>query len=99
MRIVGQRSSPRVTQRPRHPEVNQQRATRLEPDNQILAAATDLGDALADELAGDDRRVERPHEARVANLDALEACPLEHRRDRPTDGLDLGQLRHAPSLG
>ena len=99
MRVVGQRSSARVTQGPRHPEVDQQRPSRFETDNQILATAPDRRDALPDELARDDRRVERPHEAWIANLDVLEECPFEHRRDRPTNGFDFGQFRHGVSLG
>ena len=39
-----------VAQRPRHPEVNQESTTRLEPNNQILAATLHRSDALADEL-------------------------------------------------
>ena len=70
--------------------MHQQRPTRIEPDNQILATAPDLGHALTDELAGHDLRVERPHEARIANLDPLEPRPLEHGSDRPPYGLDLG---------
>ena len=70
--------------------MHQERPTRIESDNQILATAPDLGDALSDELAGDDHGVERPHQAWIANLDSLEARPLEHGRDRPAHGLDLG---------
>ena len=99
MGIVHQRSPLRVPQRPRHPEVHEQSPPRIEPNNQILATAPDLADTLADELAGDEHRVERPHQAWIADLDVLEACPLEDGRDRPAHGLDLGQLRHEPSLG
>ena len=79
--------------------MHQQRPTRIESDNQILATAPDLGHALTDELAGDDLGVERPHQPRIANLDVLESRPLEHGRDRTPHGLDLGELRHTASLG
>ena len=99
MRILGQPSPLSMTEGARHPQVHQKGTAGLERDDQILAAATDRGDSLADQLVGDDRGVERAHEARVANLDALEARPLEHRRDRPANRLDLRQLRHSSSLG
>jgi hypothetical protein len=84
----------RVSQRSRHPEVDQERTTRLEPNNQILAAAIDLGDALALELAGDLERVVRPREARIRDLDVLEAPALQRGREPAADGLDLRQLGH-----
>jgi hypothetical protein len=99
MGIVGQRSPLRVTQRSRHPEVHQESPTSFESPAQILATAPNLGHALPDELAADDHRVERPYETCIANLDVLEACPLEDGSDGPAHGLDLGQLRHVPSLG
>jgi hypothetical protein len=70
--------------------VDQESATGSESDNQILAAASDGLDRLADELAGHDVGIEGPDETRVADLDVLQACPLEHGRDRSTHGLDLG---------
>jgi len=97
--IIGQRSPLRVTKRSRHPEVHQESPTRIESHNQILATAPHLRHALADELTGDDDRVERPDETCIANLDMLETCPLEDGSDCPAHGLDLGQLRHVPSLG
>ena len=87
-----------MPQRPRHPEVDQERAARLEPDDQVLAAPLDRGDALALELGRDLVRVVRPHEPRVVDLDALEAPPVEHGREPRADGLDLGQLGHAVTL-
>jgi len=41
MRIVLGRSVSLVSHRPRHPEVNQEYATRFEPKNQILASPID----------------------------------------------------------
>jgi hypothetical protein len=89
-------SALRVSQRPRHSEVDQERTTRRKPNNQILAATIDLGDTLALELAGDLERVVWTREARVGDLDVLEAVTLERRREPAADGLDLGQLGHGP---
>ncbi len=74
MRVVDQLPSIRDTQRTRHPEVHEQRPTRFEPHNQILATATDLRHAFPDERVGDDGRVERPHEAWIADLHPLETA-------------------------
>ena len=57
--------------------MNQERPSRLEPNNQILATAIDGGDPLALELPRDLDGVERPRQARVGDLDPLEAAPLE----------------------
>ena len=87
-----------VPQTPRHPEVNQENATTLEPNNQILAASLDGGDALALQLGRDLERLERPHQPRVEDLDALEAPPDERGLELATDRLDLGQFGHWPSV-
>jgi hypothetical protein len=89
MGIVLQRSLRRVEQRPRHPEVDNQSATRLEPNNQILATAIDLRHALAFELARDLDRVVRAGQPCIADLDLIEGPALERGRDPPADGLDL----------
>ena len=52
VRVARERVCP---QRARHAEVDQQRAARREADDQVLAAAVDVLDALADQLRGDDR--------------------------------------------
>ena len=57
-----------MQKRSRHPEVNQERPTRFEPHNQILAAAIDGRDPLAFELARDLDRIERARQARVGDL-------------------------------
>jgi hypothetical protein len=90
MRIIGRSSVPRVPEAPRHAEVDQENATALEPDNQILAAAIDGDDSLALELGGDLTRVERPNETRVVDHDALEHAADEHGLQARPDGLDLG---------
>jgi hypothetical protein len=40
----------------------------------------------------------RPCQARISDLDALEATALEERREAAADGLDLGQLGHARTV-
>jgi len=83
-----------VAEAPRHPEVDQENATALEPDNQILAAAGDRCDALACELRRHLGRLVGPDEPRIGNLDVLERPPDEGGLELATDALDLGQLRH-----
>jgi hypothetical protein len=83
-----------VAQAPRHPEVNEQSATGLEPNNQILAATLDRYDTLAFELGRHLGGLVGPNESRVVDLDTLEAAPLEDRRNLRPDRLDLGQLGH-----
>src|SRR5437764_8045005 len=87
-----------VPQAPRHPEVNQENATALEPNNQILAASLDGDDALALQLGRDLERLERPHQPRVEDLDALKSPPDERGLELASDRLDLGQLGHGPSV-
>ena len=83
-----------LQQAARHPQVDQERAARREADDQVLAAPVDVLDALAGQLRGDGERVLGPRQPDVADLDVLERPPLERRRDRTPDGLDLGELRH-----
>jgi hypothetical protein len=83
-------SSVRVPQRPRHPEVDEKRTTRLEPNNQILAAAIDLRHALALELPRDLDRIVRTRESWIGDLDVLEATAFQRRREPTADALDLG---------
>jgi hypothetical protein len=87
-----------MAQAPRHAEVDQENATRLEPDNQILAATLDGGDPLALQLGRHLGRVVGTHEARVVDLDALEAAAREDGFQAHADGLDLGQLGHEARL-
>ena len=87
-----------VPQAPGHPEVDQQDAVGLEADDQVLAAALDRGDALALELGGDLVRLVRPHETRVADLDAVEPPAREDGLQAAANGLDLGQLGHRSRL-
>src|SRR5919204_280082 len=98
MRIVPERARVGVTQAPRHPEVNQERSTRLEPNNQILSAAFQRADALALEFCGDRGRLERPNETWVVDLDAVEPPADDAWLERETNRLHLGQLGHAASL-
>jgi hypothetical protein len=90
MRIVGQLSFRRVSQTSRHPEVNQQSPPSFESDNQILAAAFERRYSLAFELGGDSHWLERAHEPRVVDLDAVEPPADEMRLELASSRLDLG---------
>ena len=94
MRIICQLSLRRVPQAPRHPEVNQKSPSRLEPNNQIFATAFERCHSLAFELGGDGARLERPHQPRIADLDAVESPSDKVRLELEADRLDLGQLGH-----
>jgi hypothetical protein len=96
MGVFGRRRAPvaAVEQLSSHPEVNQENPTAFEPNNQILAAATDCCDPLPLELGGHFGGVLRPGEARVEDLDVLESATDELRLETCPDGLDLGKLRH-----
>src|SRR5205807_7800528 len=96
--VVLEAPARRVTKASRHPEVNQENATALEPKNQILAATLDGDDLLAFELGCDLARLERADEPRVVDLDADESVADECRLELSADGLDLGQLRHRASV-
>ena len=63
--------------------MDQERATRLEPNNQILAATIDQRDPLAVELACDLERVERTRQPRIGDPNALEDPALENGRQPP----------------
>jgi hypothetical protein len=82
----------------RHPEVNQERATRLEPYNQILSAPLHGPDTFALELGGGDRGVEGTDEPRVADLDALETSARQNRGKADADHLDFRELGHNRSV-
>jgi len=94
MRIVLGRIATHVPQASRHPEVNQQRTTRFEPDNQVLAATVERADTLPGQLGGDFERVVWTREPRVEDLDAFETAAYERWLEPAADGLDLGQLGH-----
>jgi hypothetical protein len=90
VRIVGKRPRRRVPKRPRHPEVNQQRPSRPEPDNQVLAAPLERENSFALELPRNVGGIARPRQARVGDVDALEPPTLEKRCKPCADRLDLG---------
>src|SRR5436309_2814881 len=94
MRVVRERSVRRVEKAPRHAEVNQEHATTLEPNNQIFAAATKVGDPFTLELGCHLGRLERADEPRVVDPHVLEAPPDEDGRELAPDALDLGELGH-----
>ena len=95
MRIVRQLSESVVQKRSRHTEVNQERPTRFEPNNQILATAVDNGHPLTLEFPRDLDRVERARQASVGDLHLDKIAPFEHGHEPAANGLDLGQLGHA----
>jgi len=90
VRIVLPRSVPPVPEAPRHPEVNQENPTALEPKNQILAASVELRDALTLQLGCHRNRLEGTHEPRVVDLHTLKPSPDQHGLELSTHGLDLG---------
>ena len=98
MRVVLQAPAPPVAQAPRHPEVNEESATRFEPNNQILAAPLDSDDVLAGQLRRHLGGLVRADEPRVVDVDVLERSSCEDGLEPPAYGLDLGQLGHASSL-
>ena len=79
--------------------MDQERAAGGEADDQVLAAPVDVLDPLAGELGSDHERVLGPGQADVVDLDVLQPPPLERRRDRAPDTLDLGELRHPAAAG
>src|SRR3954469_17355175 len=98
MRDDDRLSRRRVQKVPRHPEVDQENASALEPNNQILAAPLDCLDALAGELGRDLGRFLGSRQPRIFDLDVLEAASDEHGLEPAANRLDLGQLVHRPSL-
>jgi hypothetical protein len=84
----------RVEQLTSHPEVNQENATAFEPDNQILATAIERRDSLSFELGGHFGGADGPGQARIDDLDPLEAAADEFGLESCPDGLDLGKLWH-----
>jgi hypothetical protein len=90
MWIVGQLSLRRVPKTPSHPEVNQQSPPRLEPDNQILAAAVERRHSLAFEFSGNGSGLERAHEPRIVDVDAVEPPADQVRLELESGRLDFG---------
>ena len=88
------RPAPDVQNVSRHPEVDQESPTSLEPNNQILAAAIDGCDALALQLGRDLNPVEWARQPRIEDLDVLKGAAQERRLEPATDGLDFWKLRH-----
>jgi hypothetical protein len=74
--------------------VNQENATSLESNNQILAATFHALDDLASQLGGHLERVERANEATVEDLDSLEPPACERGLEASAYGLYLGQFGH-----
>jgi hypothetical protein len=70
--------------------VHQESQAGFEPNNQILAATIDGGDALSFELDRDLSRLDRTREPRVADVDARERPADEAGSEAEANGLDLG---------
>src|SRR5918993_854063 len=98
MRIVRERSGRRVDEAPSHSEVNQERPTRFEPKNQILAAPLQTLDDLARQLGGDPQWVEGTHEPAVVDIDLLKASSHNRWFEATADGLHPRQLGHPATL-
>src|SRR5262249_23808337 len=81
-----------------HPQVAEERAPRLEVDDQILAATTDPIDALTFELGRDRQRIVRCDAAAIDALGAVDGPAGQGRFELGADRLDLGQLWHRSSL-
>ena len=95
MRLVGKSGSGVEVQHvSRHPEVDQESPSRLEPNNQILTTAVDRGDALSLQFGRDLDGVERARQPRVGYVDTLETATDEPRLEPATDGLDFRELGH-----
>ena len=73
-------------------------AAGLETDDHVLPAAIDGLDPLADQLGRHLERVLRPRQARIEDLDVVEAPAGEHGLEAAANGLDFGQLGHAASV-
>jgi hypothetical protein len=89
MRIGRGRARANVTKASRHPEVNQEHPTRLESNNQILAASSNIGHTLARELCRNRTRIDRTRQPRVRDLDPLEAAASQGRCETRPHGLDF----------
>ena len=94
VRIVGQAPRRRMPKRPRHAEVDDERAPARHPPQEVLPPALDRCYSLADERIGDESRFDGTRQANVVDLGLQDRRALEHRSDLPTDGLDFGQLGH-----
>src|SRR5207342_3050542 len=80
----------------RHPQVDDERPARVEPEEQVLAAPAHAGERLAEKLGADDDRVLRRGEAAVHDVGLLDGPPAKQRVEAAPDGFDLRQLRHGP---
>jgi hypothetical protein len=69
--------------------VDQQRATRLESNNYMLAATVDGCDAFGLQLGRHLEGIDRACQARIEDLDPFEAAPQKDRLQSAADGLDL----------
>src|SRR5690606_8864246 len=75
-----------------HPEMHEQRPG-IRAEQQVLRAARDRVDALTGEDGGQLRR-NRPAQARLADLERLDAAADDERRKTAAGRFDFGELRH-----
>ena len=95
VRVLRELSPGRVAKGSRHAQMHDKRPPAGEPPEQVLAPAVERHDPVADQSPGDDRRVDRPRQARIDDLRGLDRRPLEDRGEVAPDRLDLWQLGHA----
>ena len=98
MRKILERTVSAVEQIPRHPEVDQENPTALEPNDEILAAPLDGCDSFSFELGRHFGRVVGTYEPRIVDGNAIEAPPEQCGLELRADAFDLRQLRHAVSV-
>ena len=99
VRVGGKVPGRCMAERARHPQVDDERPSAREAPQQVLAAPVDGRHGLSDQPVGDDRRVDRPRQARIDDLGTLDRGALEHGHEPTANGLDLGQLGHAAIVG
>ena len=78
--------------------MHEQDATAFEPYDDVLATALDARDTVARQHRGHDRRVVRPRQPWIIDLDAREPPAFQSRRETSALGLDLGQLEARQSI-
>src|SRR3954468_7065296 len=98
MWIIAQQAALGVSKAARHPEVNQESAPGLEPNDQILSAPVDEPHAFPLELCCDGRRLERAGQPRVEDVLPFERPADERRLELDANRLDLRQLGHVASV-
>jgi hypothetical protein len=89
VRQILERITCAVQQIPCHPEVDQENASALESNDEILAPPTERSDLFPFELGRHRVGLVRTDETRVVDGDAIEATADERRLELPANALDL----------